>query len=254
MTGQSNSTDNQIWEVNEMDMVPFCFEGMTLKEACWLKGHPYFTRKAIGEWLGAEHPQRYIGNIVDRNPHIKTFSTGLNLSLVENGRMVSRKVEAYDPIGLQLIINKSDLPKAIAFQVAAAHLVYSYIKGELKPSKWVKDKDFLSAARQILSMSPGFKRGEMIRDLAEVQGCTPSTIYRRIELATGERLKTKKGKPIHRVTKGQSQHPEEKEKVLAYAKINPSSRGTEIKNNLGISTPYSTINSWLRSAKNKGIQ
>lgn len=248
MTGRS-SGDGEVWEVTEMDMVPFCFEGMTLQEACWLKGHPYFTRRAIGEWLEAEHPQRYVGNIVDRNPHIKTFSTGLKLSLVENGRKVTRKVEVYDPIGLQLIINKSDLPKAIAFQVAAAHLVYAYMRGELKPSKWVMDRDLVAASRQILSLPQGLKRGEMVRDLAELQGCNIATAYRRIQRAGGERLKTTKGKPISRATKGQSRHPEEKEKALTYAKAHPAARGAHIKNTLNLTVSASQINTWIRAAQ-----
>lgn len=65
MSGRSS--DNKIWEFDEIDMVPFCFEGITLKEVCWLNGHPYFTRRAIEDWLNAEHPQKYIDNIIDRN-------------------------------------------------------------------------------------------------------------------------------------------------------------------------------------------
>lgn len=179
-----------------MDMVPFCFEGMALKESCWLKGHPYFTRRAIGEWLEAEHPRQYIRKIVERNPHIRTFATVVNLGTVEGDRQVTRKVEVYDPVGLQLIINKSDLPKAIEFQVAAAHLVYAYMRGELKPSKWVLDRDLVAASRQILSLPMGLKRGGMIRDLAEMQGCSIATAYRRIQRASGERLKNTKGKAI----------------------------------------------------------
>lgn len=73
-----------------MDLIPFVYQAIAIQEACWIDGKPYFTRRAIGEVLGARHPQDYIKKIVKRNPHIQVFSTGVNLSLVEGGRTITR--------------------------------------------------------------------------------------------------------------------------------------------------------------------
>jgi len=181
-----------------MDMVHFQFEGLEIKEACWLEGKPYFTRRAIGETLEyqGDQPQKAIDKIVERNPHINQFSTTVKLTVVEGNREISRDLEVYDPIGLQLIIFESRQPKAIQFKIAAAHLVHAYMTGQLKPSKWVLDRDLVAASKQIMSLPHGRKRAALIRDLAEQQGCSIATAYRRISRATGDRLKTAKGKAI----------------------------------------------------------
>lgn len=229
-----------------MDMVHFQFEGLALQETCWLNGNPYFTRRAIGEWLEAEHPQKYIDKLVERNPHIKTFSVPVKLAATDGKKYTT---EVYDPIGLQLLINKSDLPKAIQFQIAAAHLVYDYMKGKLKPSKWTQQGDLLSASRQILSLPQGRKRAALVKDLAEREGVDISTAYRRIELATGQRLKTTKGHPIRRSDKGSSKYPDEKQAVRVYLQKNPDSQKAEIKRELNLKVSTSTVKRWIREIK-----
>lgn len=178
-----------------MDMVHFQFEGMALKEACWMDGKPYFTGRSIGEFLEYANPGRDINRIVQRNPHINDsrWSVVARLATTDGKQY---RIRIYDPIGLQLIIFESQQPKAIQFKIAAAHLVHAYMTGDLKPSKWVLDRDLVAASQQILSLPMGLKRGGMIRDLAELQGCSIATAYRRIQRASGERLKTTKGKAI----------------------------------------------------------
>lgn len=114
-------------------LVPFSFGETRLCEAAWIDGKPYFTRRAIGEWLGYNNPRIAISKIVNRNPHLRDprWATVTNLVTVENGRIVRREQEVYDLIGLQLIINKSNQTKAIKFQVAAAQLVVAYLNGEI---------------------------------------------------------------------------------------------------------------------------
>jgi transposase len=155
----------------------------------------------------------------------------------------------YDPIGLQLIIFESRQPKAIQFKVAVAHLVCAYAKGDLKPSKWSLKDDLVSASRQILSLGQGYKRAALVRDLAERDGVSIQTAYRRIERATGERLKTTNGTVIKRKTAGFTKYPTEKAEVLAYAKTNPEAQGAQIKAVLGLPLHRNQICRWLREAR-----
>ena len=110
-----------------MNLKKFDYNGVQLSEACWIKGTPYFTRRAIGEWLGAEHPRQYVGNIVKRNPYIRDYSVVLNLRTTDGKKY---DTEAYDPIGMQLIIMESHLPKAIRYKVAVAKLVHDMMTGK----------------------------------------------------------------------------------------------------------------------------
>jgi len=180
----------------DQSFLPFQFEGMRLQEACFIEGKPYFTAKAIGEFLEyvKPRPDVAINKIVDRNPHILTFS--LDTKLVSKldtgkGKKYEREqtVRVYDPIGLQLIINKSNQPKALAFQIAAAHLVLAVMQGKVIPKIYGADR--LSAIKQILSAPPTVKRGALVRDLAAREGRSVPQVYRWIEKFGS--LKTKKG-------------------------------------------------------------
>ncbi len=231
-----------------MDIIPFQYQGITIQESCWIDGKPYFTRRAIGKFLEAKNPYTYVRFIVNRNPHIKLFATRFNLNLVEGAKNVTRDVEVYDPIGLQLILMKSNLPKAIQYQVAVANLVCALMTDNLKPSKWTHKGDLVSSARQILSLPQGRKRAALVHDLAERDGVCIQTAYRRIQAATGRRLKTTKGKAIFRSDKGSTKYTGEKEKVFAYLKKHPGAKGAEIKRVLGVCISSSLINDWIRSS------
>lgn len=236
--------------VSNTEFLPFQFEGMALKESCWMEGKPYFTYRAIGEFLEYEHPDRSIHNLIKRNSHILTFRTFIKLMSVEGSRNVTREVEVVDPIGLQLIINKSNQPKAIAFQVAAAHLVYAFMTGDLKPSKWSQRGDLVSAARQILSLPEGRKRKQVIVDLAEREGLSLQQTYRRITMVTGERLKGKTGNPRKtRSNKGAYTMPEEKQKIIETANANPGLTKKDIYKLSGTKYSYGHVNMILRGQK-----
>ena len=103
-----------------MSIIPFNYKQIKIIESCWINETPYFTRRAIGEWLGAKNPQNYVNYIIKRNMYIDKFSVSVNLTSTDDKNY---NVKVYNPIGLQLIINKSNLPKAIQFQVAVATLV-----------------------------------------------------------------------------------------------------------------------------------
>jgi hypothetical protein len=228
-----------------MDVTHFRFEGISLREVCWLEGKPYFTRRAIAEWLeySGDQPQKAVDKIIERNPHIGEFSTTVNLTVVEGGRELTRTLEVYDPIGLQLIAFESHQPKALQFKVAVAHLIYAFMSGKLKPSKWTLKGDLVSAARQILSLPTGHRRGELMRDLAEQEGVTVATAYRRVHLATGQRLRDKV-----RSSSGTTKYPGEKERALVYAKDHLEATAAEIRASLGLNAAASTITRWRRES------
>lgn len=245
------------------NIIPFSFQGVALRESCWIDGVPYFTYRAIGEFLGYNDPYRQVLRLVKRNPYILNFRTVVNLTTVEGGRTVlklgtveggrnvTRKLDVFDPIGLQCIFFESHQPKAIQYKIAVANLVWAMVNGKLKPSKWSKKGDLVSAARQILSLPEGRKRRELIIDLSRREGCSLQHTYRRMYMATGERLKTRKGKPRKmRSNAGSYRLRPEYQRVIDYKKQYPDAMGADIKRSLGIDISTSRINSWLREGKN----
>lgn len=244
------------------DFLPFQFEGMRLQEACFLNGNPYFTGRGIGEFLEYEHPDRAIHKIVERNPHIKEFSTLVNLTIVDEypkghsfvkltnestERNREIEVRVYDPVGLQLIINKSNQPRALAFQIAAAHLVMAFMKGEIKPSKWATKGDRVSAIKQILSHPPTYKRRELVEDLAQKERVSLQTVYRWLEQSGG--IKTHKGVKRQRSTKGAHIMPGEAQKIKDTANTNPHLTNKDIWKKSGTAYSYGHVNMILRGPK-----
>ena len=156
-------------------IIPFKFPDengrqITIQESCWIDGNPYFTRRAIGEFLEYSDPQRAIKKIIKRNPQLDNpkwsvvvnltitddytirhpgtkltpeypsenqDSTTLKLRVVEGKKTSSRtrtiKTRVYDPIGFQMIVFESRQPKAMAFKEAVARLASAYMKGEIVP-------------------------------------------------------------------------------------------------------------------------
>ncbi len=226
-------------------LMTFSYEGIRLKESCWIEGKPYFTMLAIGEWLEYKFPQQAIVKIIERNPHINQFRTVVKLTTVEGTRNVTREVEVYDPIGLQLIINKSNQPKAIAFQVAVAHLVYDYVTGNLKPFKW--NGDITSALSQIISIPAGRKRKLKVLELAKETGKSCSTIYRIAGNLNGENLKIREGRPRKtRSNKGSFTNCPEFKLVEEYLKDHPGAGGKAVKAALVVPVHVCTVRRWIR--------
>lgn len=238
--------DAQLIPMSQNNFIPFSYEGMRLQEACFLNGTPYFTGRGIGEFLEYEHPDIAINKVVKRNPHIKEFSTLTSLVSVEGNREVTREVRVYDPVGLQLIINKSNQPRALAFQIAAAHLVMAFMKGEIKPSKWSTKGDRVSAIRQIQSHPPTYKRKELIKDLADQEGVALQTVYRWVEGFGG--IKTQKGTKRQRSTKGAHKSRPEYIQAMDYLKEHPTAKGAEIKKHYQSTVSTDRINAWIREA------
>lgn len=159
--------------------IPFFFEGVQLKEACWIGNEPYLTRQAIGEFLEYSDPKKAIDKIIERNPYIDDdrFSTTVKLTVVEGGRNVTRYTRIYNPIGLQLIIFESGQPKAKLCKIAIAHLVYTYMRGELKAPA---PGSYLERIQRYL-MAPHGTKGDKMREICEVTGKGENTIYKHIK-------------------------------------------------------------------------
>lgn len=204
-----------------MELVPFVYRDVRLKESCWIDRKPYFTARAIGEWLEAKHPDKYVRKIVERNPHILQFSKEIDITINEQystrhwhvkltcqcgesknaflkvPREREIKVRVYDPIGLQLIIMESNLPKAIAYKIAVAHLIWAYMNGELKRSKTVERKQLPKPVCPLTGFPVWSKeRKEAIFRLAREKGLSKSTIYEHAQ-------KLMNGEPIY---KGRNRH------------------------------------------------
>jgi prophage antirepressor-like protein len=108
---------------------PFRYDAIEMSEACYINGDPHFTRRAIGQWLEYNYPQKAVDKILERNPHINQFSVAVNLTATD-GKTYEYRV--FNPIGFQLIVFESAQPKAKKYKVAVAKLVWAYMKGELK--------------------------------------------------------------------------------------------------------------------------
>jgi len=232
----------------EKHMVLFQFEGMELREACWIDGKPYFTRRAIGEWLGYKYPLEAIDKLIERNPHIEDprWSTQVNLTWVEGVREVTRAVRVYDPIGFQLIVFESRQAKATAYKIAVANLAWAYMNGELVPSRWARRGDLAAAARQIHSLPPSRARGRLVRDLAEHDGVSRQTAYRRLQLVSGKRMREKV-----RSNRGATSYPEEKARVLEYSAGHPKAGGKQMRETLGLVASVARINAWVREQRTR---
>ncbi|MCP3942190.1 MAG: Bro-N domain-containing protein [Desulfobacteraceae bacterium] len=114
----------------------FEYGDIQIKEATHINGTPYFTRRAIGEWLEYKKPQEAIDKIIKRSPHISNLewaievelttvqSTGKKKRTPQTGVYAhSYNVEIYNPIGLQLIVFESRQPRAVEYKIAVARLV-----------------------------------------------------------------------------------------------------------------------------------
>jgi hypothetical protein len=208
-----------------MDFLPYIYnQDIQLKEACWINDVPFFTRRAIGEWLEYKNPQIAIDHIIMRNPYIDDdrWATTLKLrvvdeyttkhshsklececlptfghSLPKTGSEYStrtREIEMriYNPVALQLITYESSQPKARAVKIATAQFVYSFMNGELKPPKDLEKYRLYLQCREILQLESGFERGVAVRYIMQKTERHKATVYRWLQrVASGETLERK---------------------------------------------------------------
>jgi len=161
----------------------FFYQDIHLDEACWIDGVPYFTRRAIGEWLEYKTPRRSIDKIIKRNPHIEDprWSSVVKLTTeldTGKGTKYERETEmpTYNPVGLQLITFESRQPKATAYKIAAANLVWAYAQGRIAPPQAsaihndLKDIVFLKRWTK--------ERRRAVEQLAKKLNISLDTVYR----------------------------------------------------------------------------
>lgn len=219
-------------------LIPFSYTDIELKESCWIDRKPYFTGRAIGEWLEYQYPQEAVDKIVNRSPNVLQFATQVRLTCVEGSREVARDIRVFDPIGFQLIVNKSSQPMAIAFQIAVARMVLAYVKGELKPVTSRFTESYISEIKQIAAIP---NKTDLIKELSKKSGVDKRRIYEDIIRITGTRLRPQK--PRH--------DSKEKTLAIAYVAVNQDRGGRYIKKALNLSANPRTITRWLFENKHK---
>lgn len=62
---------------------PFRRFGVVVSESLWINGMPYFTAKAIAEWLELKRGAESVDQIIRRNPYILRFSKQINVLIEE---------------------------------------------------------------------------------------------------------------------------------------------------------------------------
>jgi prophage antirepressor-like protein len=132
--------------------------GIYIEECIWMDGNPYFTAAAIANWLELKSQADGVNQIVRRCSYIKKFSkeitvlaeitqrkkkgaTPFNLKGIalqestDDAAKYKRKrpieMRIYDPVGLQLIAMESRTKKAQEYKVAAAKVLWAFMKGKL---------------------------------------------------------------------------------------------------------------------------
>ena len=231
------------------NIIPFHYnDGQTqgsiqLKESCWIDGKPYFTGQTIGEFLDYSQPRKSINKIIERNPYLddSAWSTNVKLTSVEGGRTVVRDTRVYNPIALQLIINKSNQPRAIAFQVAVAHLVAAFLSGELTTFDMANNpygpKYFCHMVASLASIP---KRNRMILDCAALNNLKASEVCNLVRRETGLAVSA----PRATARKCQDDY----DRAMEYHRIMPGYGGRAIKRALSLTASERQINHWIREA------
>ncbi|NHQ81537.1 hypothetical protein HA051_08115 [Chromobacterium vaccinii] len=83
---------------------PFTFRDIAFSQVVWIGGVPYATRRAVGEWLEYAEPQKAIGRIVERNPHIEAHSLLLKVVAADQKNY---ETLVYHPFGILLMVMAS---------------------------------------------------------------------------------------------------------------------------------------------------
>lgn len=150
------------------DLTRFTWNAIDLSEVVYLDGIPHVTRAAIGEWLEYADPQKAIDKILERNPHLESRGTPVNLTGMGGARDYETTV--YHPIGFLLIVMESGQPKAHAMKEAVAEFVWQFAgprklaeKARMDLLKWRS-----SLIVNLTKTRDAFARQAFLADLQEV--------------------------------------------------------------------------------------
>lgn len=105
-------------------LTPFAWGEIELSETILIDGVPHATKTAIGEWLDYADPRDAINKIIERNQHLRRWSTAVKLTAVDGK---NRDTEVYHPVGFLLIVMESGQPRAHAMKQAVAEFVHQYV-------------------------------------------------------------------------------------------------------------------------------
>ena len=178
----------------DQQFYPFLFQQVHLKESCWIEKTPYFTRRAIGEWLEYSNKTQdsVVAKIIERNPHINQFSVLVNLTSTD-GKKYDQHI--YNPIGLQLIVFESHQPKAKAYKIAVANLVWAFMRGRLAQPQGALGTELMN-----IILLPRFSdtKARAVKELATDLNVTKETIYNYLKRQeNGEPTKRIKPRSAH---------------------------------------------------------
>lgn len=93
------------------NLTPFAFGDIELTETLSIGGVPHATKTAIGTWLGYADPRVAINKILERNPHLMTWSVDVKLTSTDGKNYDS---SVFHPVGFLLIVMESGQPRAVA--------------------------------------------------------------------------------------------------------------------------------------------
>lgn len=130
-------------------------------------GTPWFTRRAIGEFLEYADPQKSIDNILERHPYINEYSVPLRLP-GRDGKMYEHKV--ISPIGFHLIVMESETEKAKQAKIAVAHFIEDFRTGRFalhglhKLANDIMDEMTLEQLGHVLEQSEYAFVGALVND------------------------------------------------------------------------------------------
>ena len=152
---------------NQSQITPFVWGDISLSETLIIDGIPHATKPAMGEWLEYGDPRDAINKIIERNPHLRRWSTAVKLTAVDGK---NRDTEVFHPVGFLLIVMESGQPRAHAMKQAVAEFVHQFVGR--KPMSHKERVELLKLRRTLLNdlakTKDAFIQQAMMADLQEI--------------------------------------------------------------------------------------
>lgn len=139
----------------------FAYGGIALTQTILINGIPHITKQAIGEWLEYADPRKAVNKILGRNPHIDTYSVGVNLGSTDGKNY---ETNVYHPIGFLLIVMESGQPKAKQKKVEVAEFVWHFSNKAPTLPEDVSPKEYRAILSRITNLTSKMAR---IKDAME---------------------------------------------------------------------------------------
>jgi len=130
----------------------FTYGDIALTQTVLINGIPHVTRQGIGEWLEYEDPIRAISKLLERNPHIDSYSVVVKLTTTDGK---SYDTNVYHPIGFLLVVMESGKPKAKQKKVEVAEFVWHFSntgKALIRPED-IEPKEYRSILARITNLT-----------------------------------------------------------------------------------------------------